>query len=339
MAKVEYFHETELDKQFYKTYIKDRIPLKIIDMHVHITRPEYMINAQFDPDSWASQCISDMEAEDYYEYGKILYPDSDFTFNALPNVNQGVDIVGNSKYCAELKKKGSARFACMMVDPNWSDEYTEQMLVEGNFDGYKPYPDYISGHRGGDVSMFEFVRPGQYEILNRHKKAMVLHLPRVDRIADSENIREICEIRDKYPDIKLIIAHCGRSYAINTIKKAHEQMGDRIKDFYFDLAAVVNPKVITYMLENVPHNQIMYGTDLPVFLFHGRRRWTDDKYFNLAREDFQWNKHEEGREAEEKYTFFLYEQLKNILDCCDAFGGKPLAEKIFYQNAVDYIEG
>ncbi|MHB1365869.1 MAG: hypothetical protein ACYCWE_08590 [Eubacteriales bacterium] len=60
------------------------------------------------------------------------------------------------------------------------------------------------------------------------------------------------------------------------------------------------------MLDNVSHERIMYGTDLPVFLWHGRRRWTDDAYYNHAREDIAWNTHYEGRETEARYTFFLY---------------------------------
>ena len=33
------------------------------------------------------------------------------------------------------------------------------------------------------------------------------------------------------------------------------------------------------------------------------------------------------------WHFFLYEQLKVVLDTCDKFGGRALAEKIFHENA------
>ena len=80
--------------------------------------------------------------------------------------------------------------------------------------------------------------------------------------------------------------------------------------------------------------KIIYGTDLPVFLWHGKRRWTKYDYFNLAREDFPWTTHEEGAQAEENYTFFLYEQMKNILDACDKVGGgKEMAADILCNNA------
>lgn len=334
---VNYFERTKLDEEFYNTYIKDRLPCRIVDIHLHITTEDIRRSATPDTTDWAAQCGSVMTIEDYEIYSNTFYPDKKLLINALPSVTKGVDIVMGNEYIAFLKRSGKARYGCMLTDPSWDAEYTERVLIEGNFDGFKPYPDFVSGKKGSDIGMFNFVSCGQYEILNKHKKAMVLHLPRPGRFPDDDNIKELLEIKEKYPDIKLIIAHCGRSYAVNVIKEAHRKLGSMLNEFYYDIAAVLNPAVLRYMLDNVSHDRIMYGTDLPVFLWHGRRRWTDNDYFNLAREDFAWNTHSEGREAEAGYTFFLYEQLKNILDAADEYGGMPLAQKIFYDNAVNYI--
>lgn len=337
--RVEYFERTPLDAEFYDKYIKDRIPSKLIDMHLHFTKPEFCTNLQVDPNSWASQCSSKMEFEDYKYYASIFYPDTEFFVNALPSVTKGIDIVGNNGYIAELKAAGKAKYVHMLVNPEWTGDYTEKMFLEGNFDGYKPYPDYVSGKRGAEIGMFDFVNPDQYEILNKYNKSMVLHLPRAGRYPDDNNIKELLTIREKYPNIKVIIAHCGRSYAMYFITEAARKLGSMFNDFYYDLAAVLNPEVLDFMMANVDNKRIIYGTDLPVFLWHGKRRWTYTEYFNLVREDFKFNKHEEGPEKEADYTFFLYEQLKNILDVTDKYGGKKTAEDIFYNNAVRIVEG
>lgn len=335
---VSYFIRTPYDEEFYNTYIKDRLPDKIVDMHLHITTDEICRNTKPDMTDWAAQCGSVMTINDYEAYSKVFYPGKKLYINALPSVTKGVDADMGNEYIASLKRSGRARFGCMLTDPSWSAEYTERVLLEGNFDGYKPYPDFIAGKKSVDIGMFDFINRGQFEVLNKLKKAMVLHLPRAGRFPDDKNIKELTTIKEKYPDIKLIIAHCGRSYAINVIKEAHRKLGSMLNEFYYDIAAVLNPAVLRYMLENVSHDRIMYGTDLPVFLWHGRRRWTDDAYFNLAREDFAWNTHYDGKETEAGYTFFLYEQLKNVLDAADEFGGRLTAEKLFYDNAVNYLE-
>lgn len=333
MAIVSYFKKTSLDESFYLEHIKDRIPSHIIDMHLHISLEKFLINASPDPSDWSVQCGSRMSVEDYYAYAAEFYPDSKVEANALPAVTKGMDVLGNNAYVAELKREGKVRYAHMLNDPSRSGEETERELIEGNFDGYKPYPDFVSGVKGFDIGMFDFISEEQYKVLDKHKKTMVLHLPRPGRFPDDSNIRELREIRQKYPDIKIIIAHCGRSYAIDLIKEAHRKLGDDRNGFHYDLAAVLNPAVLDYMLENFPQNKIMYGTDLPIFLWHGRRRWTNTEYFNLCREDFAFNRHEEGPEAESKYTFFIYEQLKNILDSTYKYGGKELAEAVFAKNA------
>lgn len=330
---IDYFKKTEYDIEFYNNYIKDRIPNKIIDMHVHITKDEFKKNCIEDPNSWATQCSSNMDIDDYMYYSKIFYPDSEVYINALPSVTKGIDTNGNNKYISDLKRDGKVLFSHMLPDPSWNPEYTEKILIEENFDGYKPYPDFVSGARGTEIGLFEFLTHDQWSILNKHKKSMVLHLPRAGRFPDDNNINELKTVREKYPDIKLIIAHCGRSYSMYYIEEAYKKLGSLMNEFYYDFAAVLNPDVINFMLTHVNHNRIMYATDLPVFLWHGKRRWTYTEYFNLAREDFKWNTHEEGFEKESKYTFFIYEQLKNILDSAYNHGGKQLAEMLFYDNA------
>lgn len=334
---VDYFKKTKADEEFYDEFIRDRLPEKIVDAHVHITSDEFKKNCISDPNDWSNQCLSSMEIEDYKFYSSVLYPGKTVIPNAVPAVTKGLDVHANNAYIAKMRDNGDAGWAHMMLDPRWSGEETEREFVKYNFDGYKPYPDFVTCKQGGIIPLFEFVSHEQLKVLNKYKASMIIHLPRPDRFADDDNIKELLTVRDRYPEIRLVVAHCGRSYAIEWLKLAHEKLGDRIGDFNYDLAAVLNPEVLEYMLTYVPHDKIMYGTDLPIFLWHGRRRWTNTKYFNLLREDFPFNKHEEGKEIESGYTFFLYEQLKNILDATYKFGGKQLAEDVFYNNATKIL--
>lgn len=111
-------------------------------------------------------------------------------------------------------------------------------------------------------------------------------------------------MRQKYPDIQIVIAHFGRSFTPVYLKCALKQMGDDIAGFYFDTAAVLNPDVYSLAFEHLSLKQILYGTDAPIMLWHGRRRWTEQAYINLVREPYSWNTHEEGEEIEAGYTFF-----------------------------------
>jgi predicted TIM-barrel fold metal-dependent hydrolase len=173
--------------------------------------------------------------------------------------------------------------------------------------------------KGADLSIFEFFPHEQWALLDKHKKAVVLHLPRKGRIADKDNVRELLEARDRYPDATIIIAHFGRAFCPIYLAEGLDQLGGA-EGFYFDTAAVINPEVYDLAFSRIPIEQILYGTDMPILWWHGKREWSKREYFNLCREPFSWNKNRRSGEEEAEYTFFLYEQMRSILDALDRHG-------------------
>ena len=221
-------------------------------------------------------------------------------------------------YVAALGREGAC-VPLMMVRPEWSPDYVEQAFLAGSFAGFKPYPGMIEGGSTGEVGIFEYVPLEQWDILERHRKAVMLHLGRKKRFADENNIRELLEARDRYPNVTIIIAHLGRSYCPYYLREGLRKMGDP-GGFYFDTTAVVNPEVYDIALTGIPVENIIYGSDMHVLLWHGKREWTEWSYKNFARESFSWNTDRKSPEEEEQYTLFLYEQMKSILDAIDRHG-------------------
>lgn len=337
-----YVERTPVDVAFYDQFLKDRLPDRLFDVHQHILKSEFL--KDIDPNvrkvDWAAQCYDEMTLEDSDAFAELLFPGVPFDRNALTAVSKGADIPGANRYLSGLVKEGRLRYAMFTLDPHWSDYEVERLLDEDGFVGIKPYPDLATGQKASEISIFECMPHSKLKILNSRKKAMTLHIPRAGRLADINNVNEIKRIHDEYPDIKLIVAHLGRCYSTETFETAINLMGrDYMGDLTFDMAAVLNPAVLDMALEVIDHKRFMWGTDLPIFMWHGRRHWTPTQYFNLAREDFPWNKHSEGPEAEAGYTFFLYEQVKNLLDAVERTGeGEELKANVFYKNAERILE-
>ena len=65
----------------------------------------------------------------------------------------------------------------------------------------------------------------------------MLHLPRAERIASPENVRELLEISQRYPEVAIIIAHFGRSFCPYYLERGLEQLGQEGQGFYFDTTA------------------------------------------------------------------------------------------------------
>lgn len=331
---ISYFEYTSEDKIFYESRIKPRIPSKIFDIHVHINLPEHVKNVTQERirSDWALECGYILSTEEAYSYAGKLFPDARYTIAGFPWPIREADLSQNNKYLAEMASMGRLS-PFMSIMPDWDNETVEQTLVDGGFVGFKPYPDMVSGAKGADISIFDFMPHSQLAILNRHKKTLMLHLPRKQRLADDSNVRELLEMRDRYPDITIIIAHFGRSFCPVYLEEGLHKLRD-IQGFYFDTSAVINPDVYTVAFDNIPPENILYGSDMPITLWHGKREWTRTGYTNICREEFSWKKRHMSVEIESKYVIFLYEEVRAILDALDRhYPGGEEKELLFFRNA------
>ena len=325
------------DEEFYKRWLRDRLPEHIFDFHIHLNLPEHIPEISEDRvhSDWAFESGLILPCETAAANGASLFPDSTYEMAGFPWPIQEADLKANNSYLMEKKGDGLIH-PFMAVAPDFSQEYIESMLPE--FQGFKPYPDLVSKTKGAEISIFSFMPKWQLKILDRHKKAVVIHLPRKERIADPNNLKELLTMRQEYPDIQIVIAHFGRSYNPYYLKEALTQMGKDAWGFYYDTAAVLNPKVYQLAFEALPEDHIFYGTDSPIMLWHGKRQWTERSYTNLVQEPFSWNHHLEGEEKESRYVLCLYEQAKAILDTIGEMQlGKQFAEKLFWENGKKFL--
>ena len=328
-----YPQKTEVDERFYLEHLQGRMPTEIFDAHVHLNLPEHIpyISQERIRSDWAFECGLYLTAEEALERAAMLFGSTRYRMAGFPWPIREAKLEENNQYLLAEKKKGNA-FPFMGVKPDWDAEVVEAQLAD--FCGLKPYPDFVATFKGAENSIFDFMPHAQLNALNNQKKAVVLHLPRRNRLADRDNVRELLEMRQKYPDISIIIAHMGRSFCPAFLAEGLEQMGADASGFYFDTAAVINPDVYRMAFERLDFHKILFGTDAPILYWHGKRTWTEREYTNLCREDFAWNKHMEGREAEDRYTFILYEQLRNILDTMHLMGFSATEKcAVFSENA------
>ena len=64
----------------------------------------------------------------------------------------------------------------------------------------------------------------------------MLHISRRQRLKDELNIKQLLEIEQKYPNVKLIVAHIGRAYAPEDLGNALDILG-KTEKMMFDFTA------------------------------------------------------------------------------------------------------
>lgn len=337
----DYFQKTQLDETFYNRFLKDRLPARLIDAHAHYDLPEHVKNvtAEAVAGDWALECGLLMSYEDACAYYRTLLPDTGVYKVALPWPLRDVDTHANNAYVSRLTEHAEVR-SLLTTRPEYDTALVERTFQNGRFSGFKPYPYMASATKGAEVSIFDFFTHDQFSLANKLGAPVLMHLPRAGRLPAPENVAEIRAILDRYPNVKLVVAHFGRCFNVEYLERALELFGEDIHRFCFDTAAVLNPAVHKLALHELDYRNILFGTDFPILLWHGKREWKNGTYINLCRENFGWNKHYYP-EDEPNYTFFVYEQLKNMLDLIGDDEEKKKA--IFFENAkrvyFDYPQG
>ena len=142
----------------------------------------------------------------------------------------------------------------------------------------------------------------------------MLHIPRDGRLKDPVNLAQLIEIEEKYPDVKLIVAHIGRAYAKEDIGNAFDILG-KTKNMIFDFTANVCDDAIRACIEAVGTKRLIFGSDLPIATMRMYRIVDDGVYYNVVPRGLYGDVEGEPhmRESDEnEITLMIYEQIRAL---------------------------
>ena len=331
---------TDVDRRFWDEHLADWLPQRIFDAHYHFSGMEYRlepITEQMKKQFWVNEVNDAIDAPTAERCMSIVYPNRNVSCLAFGSPNLGFDLErSNECVRTECLKRN---WPCLaLLRPQWSAEQVATEMNRPGVIGVKPYYALIGRNPETrdeylEASIFDYLPHSTLEVLNDRRAWVTLHVPKADRLGHPDNITDILEIRKRYPDIILVIAHFGRCYTISHAEEAFAPLaGD--PGLYFDCSAVFNPDVFRLAFKTFKPEQILYGTDNPIFYMRGRRQWDGRKYFNRTNYPFHFNTKRESPEIEANYTLFMYEALLAIQHACEDLGlSRQQVEAIFYGNA------
>lgn len=328
---------TPNDLSIYENDLLPWLPEEIIDCHVHVGRSEFCgpITPERMKDLWAIEVATHLTWTDLRSVYKTLLPAQNVSSLVFGWPYREISLEENNRYVLDGVLDSANRAVGLMVThPGWDAGIIREGLSLG-FVGIKPYPD-LTPH-GLECSIYDFLPHSHLNALNDVGGILMLHLPRKQRLADPENIREILEISDRYPAIKLIIAHIGRSFCLPTAEVGLPNFVNH-PGILFDTAANLNADVFRFALETIGPDRILFGTDLPITLMRGVREHVGDRYVNYTDGDYSWNIDRKSLEEESAYTYYMYEEIRAIVRAVKESGmGKAEMRKIMFSNCAGLL--
>ncbi|MHC4563622.1 MAG: amidohydrolase family protein [Planctomycetota bacterium] len=338
------WHYTDVDRAFWAEHLDGWLPDRIVDAHVHVDDPVLRLEEMTEEkrrQHWVAEVFEPMTAETLDHCDATVFPGRTITHVAMGTPDLSFDIESDNEY-VRSRCLGRNWPSLSALPPQWSAERVAEELDKPGVIGLKPYYALISHDpttrdKHIEAGIFEFLPHHVLEVLNDRRAWVTLHVPKARRLGHPDNIREIKEIRRRYPDVIVVIAHLGRCYTKPHAREAFAPLADD-DGLYFDNSAVLNPAVHRMALEAFGPERILYGTDNPILYMRGRRCWKGDRYINHTSADLHFNTDREPPEVEATYTLFMYEALRAIKSACDEVGiGPDSIEAIFCGNAERLI--
>jgi hypothetical protein len=335
---------TDVDRAFWEEHLEGWLPERIIDAHTHVADPGHRREPMTEAmrrQVWVNEASEPVDGPTAARCVATVFPGRQVRCVAMGWPGLEWDTDASNDYTREACLRYGWH-ALAVVPPAWSPERLAEELDKPGVIGVKPYYTLIGPGKDTrdehlEADIFDFLPHRLLEVLDERGSWVTLHVPKAERLGHPSNIRQVREIRKRYPDVRLVIAHLGRSY---TEPHAREGLLPLAEDagLYFDVSGVLNPAVLELALEQIGPARLLYGTDNPVFYMRGRRQWSGRTYVNRTSRDFFFNKEREAPQVEAGYTLYMYEALKAIKDVSDRLGltGDEV-RALFHDNAARLI--
>ena len=335
------FEYRACDRALYEKELKNFLPDRMFDAHVHISTaglPAY--GSHNGGSTWTDYLCKEMGVREFLEMNKVMFPDQKMEalifgmcLTAIDETNAYV-IANNKDYGFPMLYRSD-----YAQDP----DQLEANVKAGGFIGLKPYlsncPPYIPA---AEVRIFDFLPPAHLEVANKNGWIVMLHIPRNKRLGDLVNIAQIMEIEEKYPNVKLIVAHVGRAYTEADFGNAFEILKNT-KHMMFDFTANLFTPAITEGIRTVGVDRFLYGTDLPIAVMRMYRVVENGTYINVVPKGYYGDLTGAAHMREEEndqISLMVYEQLLAFKrSAAELRLSDADVEKIMYRNAKTLCDG
>ncbi|MYD38604.1 MAG: amidohydrolase family protein [Chloroflexi bacterium] len=259
---------TQADRDFMRRDIELFLPDRIFDAHAHI-----FCHAHFEelPAGYVD-LPARLGLDAYTQLIDWIHPGGRTRGGLFFGLAFTGDLLANNHFVAEEVQKSPRKidFAQMIIAPAMSAEAIHQSAQAGGFVGLKCYHTLASGYeRTWEAPIEAYLPERQVAVAGELGLSITLHMVRERALADSQNQATIRRYCKRYPDMKLVLAHCGRGFnPWHTIEGIDSLRG--LDNVFFDTSAVTEAGAFEAIIEVMGHERLLYGSDFPVSHIRGR---------------------------------------------------------------------
>jgi glutamate-1-semialdehyde 2,1-aminomutase len=178
----------------------------------------------------------------------------------------------------------------LIVSPRQDPEEVRQEVRRLSMVGLKVYHLFVEDRPSShDSEIEEFLTEDHVRIAHEEGLSVTLHMVKPRALADPGNQARIRYYCESYPNLRLILAHAGRSFnPHHTIEGIHSLEG--IPNVWFDTSAVTEAGAFEAIVDTFGHERLLWGSDYPISHFRGRCVGIGDQFLWLYEDTLDWKR-------------------------------------------------
>jgi glutamate-1-semialdehyde 2,1-aminomutase len=319
----------DVDNAFFERELESFLPDKIFDAHCHVCLQRCV--------PWSIEGYpGDMGYDTYMAAIRDIHGDRTKGALFIPFADRGHD--EDRRACNEWVARETARdekfrgdfFISPQDDPDWVRQEVQRLGLHG----LKCYHTFADVTPTWEADIPAFLPENLVAVANELGLVITLHMVKSRAVADPGNIHWIRTYCERYPDMKLILAHSARGFQPSHNLEGLPQLTG-LHNLYFDTSANCEPMAHQSIIRIIGHDKLMYGSDLPVSQARGRSLGVGDTFLWLYEETPVW---EEKHRTIDPVLIGL-EHLRSIKWACWSERLDDNAvEDIFWGNAARLFE-
>lgn len=274
------------DEELFDRCLRNFVPPQSIDIHAHLYRRE-------DGAPILSDHLQGSEGEGTFDvYRRNL---AAWMGDAAPRTGlffayprRDLDLARANQFIIDQLActNGTAR-GLLLIRPQDDPAEVETTLRQQRLAGFKVYHVYADRTDTFQATVGEFLPDWAWELADQYSLSIMLHLVRPRALADLENQAYLLRYSSRFPNVRLILAHAGRSFcAMHTIEGISALEG--LPNLFFDTSAVCEPAPLQAILQVFGPRRLLFGTDFPISEMRGKCVSVGDGFVWLNMHNFDW---------------------------------------------------
>ena len=176
--------------------------------------------------------------------------------------------------------------AAILIKPHESAEEIESHIIHKNVKGLKCYHIFADREDTFNADLHEYLPESAFEVANKHKMSITLHMVKDYALADPSNMKAIKEMTKKYPDATLILAHGARSFACWTAIETVDELVSH-ENVWFDFSGICESPSMVQIMKKVGVSRCMWGSDYNVSMAAGKAISLGENFYWILDRDLK----------------------------------------------------